>query len=222
VVEELLGLSAKDLEVIERGSPQRANADPPPAEQNVLQDRYDGRLFGELYEASPEIRALAESEGAPETFRALLMDFFCAFYKAAPALAPEEGVEERHRRLNRPFVERLLEDEKFGVARLWTRLDPLSSGLATLAAGKRVLEEIAEKPEPDDSSRRTQDDSPPAQQQQGPGEDPPGQGAGTGGLSEGETVDEGAQNEDGLKRTVRAAAGEALEEAEDLHEALSG
>ncbi len=217
-VEELLGLSAEDLEAIGRGSPQRADADPSPAEQNVLQDRYDGRLFGELYEASREIRALAGSEGAPETFRALLRDFFCAFYKVAPVLAPEEDVEERHRRLNRPFVERLLEDEKTRVARLWTRLDPLSSGLATLAAGRRVLKEITEKPEPKGSSQRAQD--PPLAQ--GPGEDPPREGSGTGGTPEGGTGDEGAPNEDLLRRTVRAAAGEALEEAEDLHEALSG
>ncbi len=218
-VEELLGLSAEDLEAIERVNPQRAEASPSPAEQNVLQDRYDDRLFGELYEASREIRDLAESGGAPETFQALLRDFFCAFYKAAPVLAPEEDVEERHRRLNRPFVERLLGDEKTQVARLWTRLDSLSSGLATLAAGRRVLKEITEKPEPKGSSRRAQD--PPLAQE--PGKDPPKGESGTGGPPpEGGTGDEGAPNEDLLRRTVRAATGEALEEAEDLHKALAG
>ena len=222
-VEELLGLSAEDLEAIEGVVPKPVEADQSPAEQNVLQDRYDGRLFGELYEASREIRALAESEGAPETFRALLKDFFCAFYKAAPVLAPEEDVEERHRRTNRPFVERLLEDEKTRVARLWTRLDPLSSGLATLAAGRRVLEEITEEPEPKDSSQRAQEDPPPTEQQSGTGEDPPGEGAGTGGPPPEEgTGDEGEPTEDELRRAIRAAAGEALEEAENLHEALSG
>jgi len=218
-MERLLGLSAEDLEAIERGSPQRVEASPSPAEQNVLQDRYDGRLFGELYEASREIRDLAESGGAPETFRALLRDFFCAFYKAAPILAPEEDVEEHYRRLNRPFVERLLGDEKTRIARLWTRLDPLSSGLATLAAGRRILKEITEKPEPKGSSQRAQD--PPLAQ--GPGEDPPREEASTcGPPPEGGTGDEGVPNEDLLRRTVRAAAGEALEETENLHEALSG
>ena len=220
-LEELLGLSAGDLEAIRRGTPRRAEAAPHPAEQNVLQDRYDARLFGELYEASREIRALAESEGAPETFPALLRDFFCAFYKAAPALAPEEDVEERHRRQNRAFVEGLLEDEKTRLARLWTRLDPLSSGLATLAAGRRILEELTGNPEPTGASERGQEDPPPARQQRGPGGEPPGEGAETGGPSEGETVDEGAADED-LERKIRAAAGEALEEAEDLQKALSG
>ena len=230
-IEKLLGLSAEDLEAIHRGGPERAEEDPSPAEQNVLQDRYDGRLFDELYEASREIRALAEAEGAPETFPALLKDIFCTFYKAAPVLAPEENVEDLHRRQNRRFVERLLEDEKTRVARLWTRLDPLSSGLATLAAGRRILEEITGEPEPTDPSQRTQENPPPAQQQQpppppGPGEAqpgvaPPGEGAGTGGPPE-EPVEEEAQDEDELKRTVRAAAGEGLEEAEKLHEALSG
>ena len=217
-VEELLGLSAEDLEAIGRGRPQRAEANPAPAEQNVLQDSYDGRLFGELYEASREIRDLAESEEAPETFRALLRDFFCAFYKAAPALAPEEDVEERHRRLNRPFVERLLKDEKTGVARLWTRLDPLSSGLATLAAGKRVLKGITKKREPKGSPELTGGHPP-----EEPEEGPPREGAGTGGPPpEGETGDGGVPNEDPLRWTVRAAAGEALKEAEDLHNTLSG
>lgn len=210
--EELLGLSAEDLQAIKKRSPQRAEAGPSPTEQNVLQDRYDGRLFGELYEASREIRTLAESEGAPETFRLLLRDFFCIFYKAAPILAPEEDVEERHRRLNRSFVERLLVDEKTGVARLWTRLDPLSSGLATLAAGRRILKEITERPEPEGFPGPT-GDLPPA-------EDTAREGVGTSGPPEGETAED-APNEDLLRRTVRAAAGEALEEAEDLHGALS-
>ena len=221
-MEELLGLSAEDLEAIEGGIPRRTEADPSPAEQNVQQDRYDGRLFDELYEASREIRALAESVGTPETFRALLKDFFCVFYKAAPVLAPEEDVEELHRRLNRPYVERLLGDEKTRVARLWTRLDPLSSGLATLAAARRVLEEITEEPEPKDSSQRTQGDPPPTQQQE-PWDPPTGEGADTGEPPlEGEAVDEGVLDEEALRRTIRAAAGEALEEAEDLQKALSG
>ena len=216
-IEDLLGLSAEDLEAIKSGMPQRAEESPPPSEQNVLQDRYDGRLFGELYEASREIRALAESEGAPETFAALLRDFFCVFYKAAPVLAPAESVEEPHLRQNRPFVEGLLGDEKTNVARLWTRLDPLSSGLATLAAGRRILEETTGDPEPEDPSGRAEE-TPPSPGQQGPGEDPPQEG--TGAPAEGETAG-GAPNED-LERAVRAAAGEALREAEDLHEALSG
>jgi hypothetical protein len=179
-LEDLLGLSAEDLEAIRSGMPQRAEEPPPPSEQNVLQDRYDGRLFGELYEASREIRALAESEGAPETFPTLLRDFFCVFYKAAPVLAPEESVEEPHRRQSRPFVERLLGDEKTNVARLWTRLDPLASGLATLAAGRRVLEEITERNEPEGAPRQAENPPPPQEeppQGQETGENAPGEGA---------------------------------------------
>ncbi len=213
-IEELLGLSAEDLEAIRRGLPRRAEEASPPSEQNVLQDRYDGRLFGELLEASREIRALAESEGAPRTFLALLRDFFCVFYKAAPALAPEENVQETHRRQNRPFVEGLLGDEKTDVARLWTRLDPLASGLATLAAGRRVLQELTEHDEPEDPPPPQEEEEPP--QGQGPAEDAPGEGD----EAQGERADDG-QGED-LERTIRAAAGEALREAEDLHGALSG
>ncbi len=220
-LEDLLGLSAEDLEAIRSGMPQRAEEPPPPSEQNVLQDRYDGRLFGELYEASREIRALAESEGAPETFPTLLRDFFCVFYKAAPVLAPEESVEEPHRRQSRPFVERLLGDEKTNVARLWTRLDPLASGLATLAAGRRVLEEITERNEPEGAPRQAENPPPPQEeppQGQETGENAPREGAEAQG--EGETPGDGPGED--LERAVRAAAGEALREAEDLHKTLSG
>ena len=206
----------EDLEAIRSSMPQRAEEAPGPSEQNVLQDRFDGRLFGELYEASREIRALAESEDAPETFPALLRDFFCVFYKAAPVLAPGENVDEPHRRQNRQFVERLLGDEKTGVARLFTRLDPLSSGLATLAAGRRVLEELTGDPEPEDPSRQAEDPPPP--QPREPGEDGPEEGVGA--PAEGETA--GGDPDEDLELAVRAAAGEALREAEDLEKALSG
>ena len=122
-----------------------AAKDLPP--QNLEHDRYDGRLWGELCEASAELEDLARSEGAPRTFAALLNDLFLSYFKAQPNPLPEEGVEPRHRHANRPFVERTLEDPDTYRARAATRLDVASSGLAALAAGERLLEEIKSRPD---------------------------------------------------------------------------
>jgi hypothetical protein len=115
--------------------------------QNLEHDRYDSRLWRELLEASGELEGLARSEGAPPTFAALLNDLFLSYFKAQPNLLPEEGVEPRHRHANRPFVERALEDPDTYRARAATRLDVASSGLAALAAGERLLEEVSNRPD---------------------------------------------------------------------------
>jgi hypothetical protein len=114
--------------------------------QNLEHDRYDGRLWRELCEASGELRDFAHDEDAPETFPVLLNDLFLSYFKAQPNLRSEEGVEPRHRRANRPFVERTLEDPDTYRARAATRLDVASSRLAALAAGERLLEEIKSRP----------------------------------------------------------------------------
>jgi uncharacterized protein with von Willebrand factor type A (vWA) domain len=115
--------------------------------QNLEHDRYDSRLWRELCEVSGELEDLARAEGAPQTFAALLGDLFLSYFKAQPNLLPEEGVEPRHRHANRPFVERTLEDPDTYRARAATRLDVASSGLAALAAGERLLEEIRNRPD---------------------------------------------------------------------------
>jgi hypothetical protein len=121
-----------------------AAKDLPP--HNLEHDRHDRRLWRELCEASRELADLAHDEDAPETFPALLNDLFLSYFKAQPNLLPKEGVEPRHRRANRPFVERALEDPDTYRARAATRLDVASSGLAALAAGERLLEEIKNRP----------------------------------------------------------------------------
>jgi hypothetical protein len=115
--------------------------------RNLEHDRYDSRLWRELLEASGELGDLAWGEGAPPTFAALLNDLFLSYFKAQPNLLPEEGVEPRHRRANRPFALRALEDPDTYRARAATRLDVASSGLAALAAGERLLEEIRNRPD---------------------------------------------------------------------------
>lgn len=113
-------------------------------QNNIDQDKYDCRLYGDLRAASTELRSL-EAQGMA-TFPALLQDIWAIFYKANPELVPEGRVDAAHR-INRPYVERMLEDKTVQEARLTTMLDELSAALATLEAGKRLLEEINQRPE---------------------------------------------------------------------------
>lgn len=113
-----------------------------PKENNLRQDRYDYTIYAEIRENSDKIRAL-EAAGA-NTFPALLQDFWAAFYKAAPEMEGEENVNTSHR-INRPFVERLIDDRSTKEARITTMLDELSSAVAAIAAGKVILQEINER-----------------------------------------------------------------------------
>lgn len=110
--------------------------------ENLAHDRYDSRLWRELTGASEELGKLLEDEEAPRTFPSLVNDLFLAYFKAQPDLLPEEGVHPAPRKVNRPFVQRTLEDPDTYRARAATRLDAVSSGLAALAASEKLLEEI--------------------------------------------------------------------------------
>lgn len=115
---------------------------------NVGIDRYDARLFSEVLEAEPELRILAERAGrdAPKTFGPLLLDLFASFYKMVPELVGASSVDPAHLRANRPFVEKLREDEGALIARLSTATDEVASALATTEAGKRILQELLRRP----------------------------------------------------------------------------
>ncbi len=184
--------------------------------QNLEHDRYDERLWRELSEASGSLRDLAGDEEAPETFPALLNDLFLSYFKAQPNLLPEGSVEPRHRRANRPFLERTLEDPDTYRARATTSLDVAASGLAALAAGERLLEEIKNRPSLgdffDEAARQPEaepdaDDEAPTPEEGEPDDAPderppelPGRDA---------------------RRAVRAAAGAGKDEADRIAGALS-
>lgn len=127
---------------------ERAEA-PGLVKNNVELDRYDARLFRELLDAEAELRALAGRAGrdAPRTFAPLLLDLFASFYKMVPEMLDPASVDPAHLRANRPVVERLREDEGTMIARLTTATDEVASALATVEAGKRILEELRRRPE---------------------------------------------------------------------------
>lgn len=148
-IEEYLGSSSEDYGSLPEhsGEGARGEAEEPKSPNNVCHDRFDARLYGELHGACEEIRNLEGREDAFETFPELLSDFFYSFYKAAPSLADEDSVDKKQGKANRPFVERLLEDDETRRTRINTRLDDMSAALAALAAGEKVLEEIEDRPE---------------------------------------------------------------------------
>ncbi len=147
-------LSRLDSFLSEEGLPEAgAEASPEPAPKpssnNLSGDSYDKRLFSELAEVSGELSTLLDTRSgqAPPTFGPLVEDFFRAFYKVSPTFTDEETVKQQARSVNRPLVERLLEDERTALTRVSACLDELSSGLATLEAGKKALEELKERPD---------------------------------------------------------------------------
>lgn len=117
---------------------------------NVAQDSFDHRTYSELAAASAALRNLisrGKVSAAIPTFPELLQDIWAAFYKAAPELVPEERMDGLFAALNRPIVERVLEDSATAETRLTTVLDELSAGLAALAAGQKLLGEIEDRTE---------------------------------------------------------------------------
>jgi uncharacterized protein with von Willebrand factor type A (vWA) domain len=188
--EEFLGLPPEEWENL-----KDVKEAAPLSENNVAGDRYDERIFSELSEESQKLGGLLGNQEAPETFPDLVEDLFRSFYKAQPDLLPEGAVEPARREANRPFIERLLDDPETYNARATTRLDELSSALAALSAGKKILEEIEKRPD----LKEFVEGAAKASAEQQP--EPP-------------TAD--------LRRAAREAAKAAEEEADDLAGALAG
>lgn len=93
---------------------------------NVDRDSYDTRVLHELTEASAELQHHALDNDL------LLHDVFCGFYKAVPQLVPTEDVSDAGR-VNRPIVERLMQDPDAAVTRGTTMLNEMASAVAALA-----------------------------------------------------------------------------------------
>lgn len=240
-IRDYLGSSAAGYDSLPDGLPDGLDEGPPAAGEapkpanNVAHDRFDHRLYSELHEACEAIRKLAGRQEAFETFPELLSDFFYSFYKAAPRLIEADGVQQRSSRANRPFVERLLEDDQTRQTRLHTRLDDMSAALAALAAGEKVLEEIESRPELADFIQRatapleddgTKNAGTKEEEDDGPGQQEPAED----GSEDSDRKKKGPPEQPAppaapprdLRRAVRAAAEAGAEDAEATEEALDG
>ena len=118
-----------------------------PSENTIDHEAFDERLYGEIFEASDELSKLPDHQAAPITMPELLEDFFYAFFKVKPKLLDPESLAEEHARINLPFVERLLEDERTALLRVSTCMDDMASALGALEAGRNTIEEIENRPD---------------------------------------------------------------------------
>lgn len=131
-MKEFLGVDTSILKQIEE-SPQ-----------NIYQDRYDTTMYNELSQASGKMGELERC--GYDTFPALLQDLWATFYKASPTLQDVQKVNIKNQ-INRPFVERVLEDPMTKELRATTMLDELSAGIAAAQAGEKMMEEINSREE---------------------------------------------------------------------------
>ena len=110
-------------------------------------NRYDARLFREFLEGSEELRGLAKAKDAPKTFGPLLLDIFSYLFKVRLEFLDESQVDPACYKANTPFICRMAEDEETSITRLTTCMDEVASGLATIEAGKKILEDLRRNPD---------------------------------------------------------------------------
>jgi uncharacterized protein with von Willebrand factor type A (vWA) domain len=172
---------------------------------NIGQDSFDETLFNELAEASGNLQdVLSTPPIANEPWRAIVKDFWAGFYKFNPKMIPEGEVDSLYR-ANRPFIEKFLEDPATEQTRIYTRLDELSAGMATIGAVKELNEQLNNRPDLKEKFDQFYKD----QQQNGPND---------------ESINQIIADLQALSRDVRRAVKESIEagqkQAEDLNENL--
>jgi uncharacterized protein with von Willebrand factor type A (vWA) domain len=196
---------------------------------NVVQDRYDGTMYRELMAASEKLRQVArEATGGDkplEAFPDLMRDLWATYYKPDPELTAQQAVDPT-RQVNRPFVERVMQDSETAKARTTTVLDEVGAGFATLAAAEAFLNEYRQRQDLQDAVQQAQQAAKQMQEQmdqeQGDGD---GQQQGAGGGADLEALQQQMQQAmDQAARSVRmaakAAAEKGNEEAERVQTAL--
>jgi len=177
-------------------------------DNNIQQDRYDNTIWKEL-KNSREIENL-EAQGT-NTFPAMLQDFWAAFYKAAPELEDEKAINKPHQ-VNRPFVQKLLEDHNTKEARITTMLDEMSAAVATVHAGQTMLQEMENNPELGEAMRIAQY----GQNKLAAGDEKAG----------GEAVKEAKEKINGaatqVRKAVKASIKAGQEKAEEVQQTMAG
>ena len=113
---------------------------------NLELDSYDKRLFNNLRDESSKLKELEKSGSHLAHFPELMNDVWGVFYKSLPTLRPEEMIKPSCK-VNRRFVEKMLEDTETEKARIYTMLDELSSAISTLNTVQKFLQELNSRPE---------------------------------------------------------------------------
>ncbi len=140
-----------------------ALGDKPQSTQHIAGPKSDRLMWETAAKGSEAINSLVEQTKQWPAFQNLLQDTFNAYYKLQPEIREEHQVAASHKG-NRPYVERLLEDDATQQTRAFTQLDELAAAVATLETGKVLSEEIAKNPALNQSM---QNQTPPPPQAQG-------------------------------------------------------
>lgn len=191
----------------------------PLSKQAVVQDRYDGEIYGELLEASAELRSLASLHDDP--WPSLPQDVWAIYYKAAPELETAENMAPGYA-LNRSLAERVLEDPETAQARVSTRLDETAAAMATITTARKLVEAFRAN---DDLQKALEEAQRQAASNNGDGNSDgdhrDGQNSAPDVAGQGPSLDEllqaGARS---VRRAVREAVQAGKDEAEKLHRVL--
>jgi len=118
----------------------------PLSPQHIDGHRSDRFAWEDAVEHSSVIQQLIQDHPSWKAFPALLQDAFQVFYKPQPELRPEASVDPRSAP-NRPYVEQMLDEPTTHTARTQTQFDELASAVATIVAGQKLAEQIAQQPD---------------------------------------------------------------------------
>ncbi len=113
----------------------------PQSTQHIAGPKSDRFMWEEASEGSTAIHELVEQTKEWPAFSNLLQDTFNTYYKIEPELREEHQVDGKYKG-NRPYVERLLEEDATQQTRAYTQLDELASAVAALETGRVLAEEV--------------------------------------------------------------------------------
>lgn len=123
-----------------------ALGDKPRSSQHIAGPKSDKFMWEDASQNSEAIDQIVKETKEWPTFQNLLQDVFNAYYKLDPQLRDEHQVDDKYKG-NRPYVERILEEDATQQTRAFTRLDELASAVATLETGRILAEEIRQNRE---------------------------------------------------------------------------
>lgn len=113
--------------------------------QSVINtDSFDRRRFQKNYNMSRKLQELSEFEKPIPTFEALLSDIWSTFYKMTPELKDIKDIHGSFR-TNYSLMNQMLNDSEFNKHHEYTKLDELSSAVATIKFGEKTKEWLDEQ-----------------------------------------------------------------------------
>jgi len=112
----------------------------------VIHDKFDEMSFSDVYEQSEKLKQTEKEVDFP-TIHELLFDTFNIFYKYDPKFHDDRDIREDYL-INKEMLQKAMKTDEYHKLRCITKLDEVSSAVATATFIKTVIREI-EKRDPD-------------------------------------------------------------------------